>query len=119
MTQVSAYGLTPESFSTDTAVARQVGVFVQDHVEIGDRVHVLVGGRLNSYDDSGLAGGNSLEGTQFGLTGRTGLVYKPRDEVSLYGALFLKVRDEIQTSNLAIDGAKNFGRSRSTTTGGG
>ncbi len=25
-------------------------------------------------------------------------------------ALFLKVRDEIQTANLAIDGAKNFGR---------
>ena len=25
-------------------------------------------------------------------------------------ALFLKVRDEIQTGNLAIDGAKNFGR---------
>ena len=25
-------------------------------------------------------------------------------------ALFLQVRDEIQTGNLAIDGAKNFGR---------
>ena len=27
-------------------------------------------------------------------------------------ALFLKVRDEIQAGNLAIDGAKNFGRFR-------
>ena len=37
----------------------------------------------------------------------------PRRHLALVcweSALFLKVRDEIQTGNLAIDGAKNFGR---------
>ena len=82
----SDYGLTPDSFAEDTVVARQLGVFAQDHLEIGDALHLLLGARLTVYEDSGASGGNTLEGSEQGITSRAGVVYKPRDAWSLYGS---------------------------------
>ena len=88
-------------------------------------------GRPSSSDrvSAGVStGGAPLVTTCFGPRGRRGvppdapLDFAPpalqplirRDGVTdrrrWESALFLKVRDEIQTGNLAIDGAKNFGR---------
>ncbi len=86
VTRGADYGLTEDSFSTDTAVARQVGIYLQDHLDFGDSFHLVAGGRYNTYDDSGFSSGNDLVSEEAGLTGRLGLVYKPIASWSLYGS---------------------------------
>lgn len=85
-TQGSDYGLDESTFPTDTAVARQVGFYVQDHLDLGSALHLVAGGRYNTYDDSGEAGGDELRSEESGFTGRLGVVYKPQADWSLYGS---------------------------------
>ncbi|MDE2881099.1 MAG: TonB-dependent receptor, partial [Acidobacteriota bacterium] len=82
----SDYGLTENDFTTDTAVARQLGFYVQDHLDLGSAFHLVAGGRYNAYDDSGFAGGNDLLSEESGLTGKVGMVFKPETAWSLYGS---------------------------------
>lgn len=82
----SDYGLDAISFTTDTAVARQYGIYLQDHLDLGSAFHLVAGGRYNTYDDTGLAGGDDLVSKQSGLTGRVGVVFKPETNWSLYGS---------------------------------
>ncbi|MDE2881900.1 MAG: TonB-dependent receptor, partial [Acidobacteriota bacterium] len=82
----SDYGLTESSFTTDTAVARQFGFYVQDHLDLGSAFHLVAGGRYNTYDDTGFAGGNDLLSEESGLTGKVGMVFKPETAWSLYGS---------------------------------
>lgn len=86
LTRGSDYGLTEDAFTTDTAIARQMGFYVQDHLDLGSSLHFVAGGRYNTYDDSGFSGGNDLGSEESGLTGRLGLVYKPAPDWSLYGS---------------------------------
>jgi iron complex outermembrane receptor protein len=80
----ASYGLTAASFSTDLADTRRTGVYVQDLVALGARVNLLAGGRIDRYNDSGSSAGLSLDGDQTALTGRLGLVFKPRPHISTY-----------------------------------
>ena len=80
------YGLTESSFTTDTAVARQYGFYAQDHLDLGSAFHLVAGGRYNTYDDTGLGGGDDLRSEQSGLTGRVGVVFKPETNWSLYSS---------------------------------
>ena len=82
----SDYGLTESDFTTDTAVARQLGFYVQDHLDLGSAFHLVAGGRYNTYDDTGFAGGNDLLSEESGLTGKVGMVFKPETAWSLYGS---------------------------------
>ena len=82
----SDYGLTESNFTTDTAVARQFGFYVQDHLDLGSAFHLVAGGRYNTYDDTGFAGGNDLLSEESGLTGKVGMVFKPETAWSLYGS---------------------------------
>ena len=83
-TNVAAYGLTAASFATDLAETMRTGVYVQDLVTVTPRLNVLVGGRLDHYQDTGSSAGRALEGDQTAATGRVGIVFKPRPHVSLY-----------------------------------
>ncbi len=80
------YGLTESAFTIDTAVGRQYGFYVQDHLDLGRSFHLVAGGRYNTYDDTGFAGGDDLRSEENGLTGKVGVVYKPRSAWSLYGS---------------------------------
>ena len=82
----SDYGLTESNFTTDTAIARQYGFYAQDHLDLGSAFHLVAGGRYNTYDDTGLGGGDDLRSEQSGLTGRVGVVFKPETNWSLYSS---------------------------------
>jgi iron complex outermembrane receptor protein len=81
----ATYGLTPASYATDTATTRRLGVYAQDLIGLGARVNVLLGGRVDTYDDSGFSAGRDLEADQTAATGRVGVVYKVTPLVSVYG----------------------------------
>jgi len=83
---VPAYGLAPSNYATDLADSRRTGFYVQDLIGFGARVNVLIGGRIDHYDDGGTSGGRTLEGDQTAATGRVGLVFKPRTDISLYAS---------------------------------
>lgn len=79
------YGLTPDRFATDTAQTTRAGAYGQDLIGIHARVHLLVGGRIDAFDDAGTSGGRPLAADRTAATGRIGLVVKPVPTVSLYG----------------------------------
>ena len=81
---VAGYGLTAASFATDLAETRRTGAYLQDLIALGSRVNLLLGGRVDRYDDEGLSGGRSLAGDQTAATGRVGVVFKPRPQLSVY-----------------------------------
>jgi iron complex outermembrane recepter protein len=83
----STYGLTPDRFSTDTAVTTRTGVYAQDLVSIGPRWNVLAGGRWDRYDDTGASGGLALAADHSAVTGRLGVVFKLRPSLSIYGSV--------------------------------
>lgn len=81
----ATYGLTPASFATDTALARRTGLYVQNLMTLSARWNVLVGGRVDRYDDTGRSGGLDLASDHTAVTGRLGVVYKPAPALSVYG----------------------------------
>ena len=90
--QSPVYGLTPaytvpeSRFGTDLADSLRSGLYVQDLMAIGNRWRVLLGTRLDRYDDNGLdRNGVVLDTDQNAVTGRIGLVFKPAEPISLYG----------------------------------
>ena len=84
---VAAYGLTAASYATDLAETVRSGAYLQDLIALGPRVNVLVGGRIDRYDDSGTSGGFALEANRTAATGRAGLTFKPRPFLSLCGSV--------------------------------
>jgi iron complex outermembrane receptor protein len=83
----AAYGLTPDRYTTETATTRRLGLYVQDLIGLGPRVNVLVGGRVDTFEDRGVSAGRDLAADQTAATGRIGVVYKPRPRLSLYGTV--------------------------------
>jgi iron complex outermembrane recepter protein len=83
-TNPAGYGLTPDRFSTDIAESTRAGVFVQDLVMLGPRWNALVGARADRYDDTGNSAGQALAAQHTAVTGRAGLVFKARRQLSLY-----------------------------------
>lgn len=80
----SNYGLTAASFATDTALASRTGLYAQNLMTLNARWNVLLGGRLDRYDDTGRSGGLDLAVDHTALTGRVGLVFKALPTLSLY-----------------------------------
>lgn len=83
----AAYGLTAASYATDTARTRRSGAFAQDLMSLGPQWNLLVGGRVDHYDDEGRSAGLDLSATRTAVTGRAGVVYKPLPRLALYGSL--------------------------------
>jgi iron complex outermembrane recepter protein len=86
-TSPAAYGLTASSYTTDLAVSVRRGAYAQDLMSLGTRWHLLVGGRVDTYDDEGRSSGVALAADQTAATGRVGVVFKPVSFVSLYGTV--------------------------------
>lgn len=84
LTDPASYGLTAASFSVDTADTTRFGLYGQDLIGLGRHVNVLIGGRVDDYNDDGFSGGRSLEGGQTAATGRVGVVVKPVPTLSFY-----------------------------------
>jgi iron complex outermembrane receptor protein len=82
----ASYRLTAASFSDDTALSRRWGVYVQDLIALGAGWNVLIGGRIDRYDDAGSSAGVALHDDRSAATARAGLVFKPIPVVSLYGS---------------------------------
>jgi len=62
-------------------------VYVQDLIALGPQWNLLLAGRADRYDDSGRSAGQDLAADHTALTGRAGLVFKPRGYISLYGSI--------------------------------
>lgn len=82
----TTYGLTPDRFTTDAAKTTRLGVYGQDLIGVGRRVNLLLGGRVDTFDDTGVSSGLRLAANQQAATGRVGVVVKPTPRVSLYGS---------------------------------
>ncbi len=68
---------------TYTAHTRRTGVFGQDDITLNRYFKALLSGRLDRFHDNGYADTN-LEARDVSLAGRAGLVFKPRQNVSVY-----------------------------------
>jgi iron complex outermembrane recepter protein len=84
-TSGTAYQIAPERFAVDTAQTTRSGAYVQDLLTLGPRWRALLSTRVDRYDDRGDTRGIALDATRNAVTGRAGLVFKPADQVSLYG----------------------------------
>jgi iron complex outermembrane receptor protein len=86
-TRGANYAIAPSRFTVDTADTLRTGVYVQNLMAVGPRWHVLLGGRVDRYDDEGDNRGIALNAGHTALTGRAGIVFKPVDRTSLYGSV--------------------------------
>ncbi len=77
-----------ESFDPSSSTATSAGIYLQDRMIFSDQLSLLVGGRfdyVNQASEDFLSGsGTSQSDTAF--SPRVGLVYKPRETLSLYGS---------------------------------
>lgn len=81
-----AYTVPESRFGTDLAESTRSGLYAQDLMALGNRWRVLLGARVDRYDDSGIDRTNlPLDIAQNAVTGRVGVVFKPSDPLSLYG----------------------------------
>ena len=67
----------------DGTVSR-LGVYFQDQLQVTDQLLVLAGVRYNDFKDNNLLTGESFSDDTFDLRG--GLIYKPREDVSVYAS---------------------------------
>ena len=60
--------------------------YVQDQIEVSDKVLLMLGGRMDTFDITvdDLKGGSSQSREDEEFSPRAGIVFKPRDEVSIY-----------------------------------
>jgi iron complex outermembrane receptor protein len=84
------YGQTSEAMYPIPAFTRQAvksnrnGWFLQDQIEVGPRLQLMLGGRLERFSDNGAAPYPvDFQGTA--LTGRAGLVYRVAPTISVFG----------------------------------
>ena len=85
LTAGALYPIAPTRFGDDTATSTRSGLYVQDLMTIGRRWRVLVGTRVDRYDDTGRdRSGLPLDFDQYAATGRLGVVFKPSDPLSVY-----------------------------------
>jgi iron complex outermembrane receptor protein len=82
----ATYGLTADRFATDLADSVRSGFYAQDLMSFGRRWHLLVGGRVDRYEDEGSSGGVPLAGSHTAGTGRAGLTFKALPTLSIYGS---------------------------------
>lgn len=86
------YGLSGASFYDLEAIAKRptdtrstrYGFYLQDQLHLSDHWIVVGGARYDRYEDEDLLGGTDY--TSGDWTFRGGLIYKPREDVSLYAS---------------------------------
>jgi iron complex outermembrane receptor protein len=86
-TSPARYGLTPDRYFTDTAKTLRAGLYAQDLMYLTPKINLMLGGRVDRYDDEGQSGTTPLGFEGEAATGRAGLVFKPVTGLSLYGAV--------------------------------
>ena len=89
----SAGATTTNSFETDLNDDTRVGinvlsVYVQDEIEISDKLDVIVGMRYDSFDIEvfNVPGNETRTRTDGEFSPRFGVVFKPKENVSFYGS---------------------------------
>lgn len=87
LTGPAAYNVSSIALTTQTALSTRTGLYLQDLIALNAKWSVLVGGRVDRYDDTGSDGVRPLADTRTAVTGRTGVVYKATPTVSLYGSV--------------------------------
>ncbi len=71
---------------------RWYGVYIQDQIQFGDNVHLLIGGRYDKaeigtgFSETSLSDASVTMNEDTHFSPRLGLVYQPRHWVSLYGS---------------------------------
>ena len=76
------YNLAARPYTRSASVSRRSGAYVQDQLLFGERLIVVGGARYDSFNDR-----NKINGVAFkdhDVTLRAGVVFKPRQDVSLY-----------------------------------
>ncbi len=86
-TSPSRYGLTADRYFTDTATTLRAGLYAQDLMYLTPKINLMVGGRVDRYDDEGTSGTINLGFEGQAATARVGLVVKPVTGLSLYGSV--------------------------------
>ncbi len=88
-----AGGSTVNSFSADLNDDTQVGIevlsaYIQDEIRISDNLDLVIGARLDSFDIAVFnVPANDLRSRKDEeISPRLGLVFKPREQISLYGS---------------------------------
>lgn len=85
------YGATPGSFTSATAQTNDIdlyGLYLQDQIDLGEQVKLLVGMRYDSFDQTqGQISGATITNTaqsDSAISPRAGIVWQPVAPVSLY-----------------------------------
>ncbi len=88
-----AGGSTVNSFSADLNDDTRVGIevlsaYIQDEIEISDNLDLIIGARLDSFDIAVFnVPANDLRSRKDEeISPRLGIVFKPREQISLYGS---------------------------------
>jgi catecholate siderophore receptor len=70
------------------SVAKTVGVYLQDQIEVNANWQLVLGARYDHFtaDLLNLRNNTSLDSTDSLLSPRAGLIYKPREEMSIYAS---------------------------------
>ena len=85
------YGLTDERnytlspFTTSTAQTHRTGFYAQDQIVLNRFVQFLLSGRVDRYDDQGIAA-VPVKYEDTALSGRAGIVIKPVEQLSFYAS---------------------------------
>ena len=101
--------------TTDTSASRsQVGLLLQDQIELLPEVNLLLGGRVDFFSQSSTAEAVSIPGifetpardneqSQTAFTPRVGIVYQPMTELALYASYSRSFEPNILTTT-TLDG---------------
>ncbi|MEM8766697.1 MAG: TonB-dependent siderophore receptor [Pseudomonadota bacterium] len=79
------FGPIPAINSTIENEYQTLAVYLQDHVAIGDRWHLLLSGRLSRYGLKELEGGSGADERYTEFDPRVGITYRVNDSLSVYG----------------------------------
>ena len=85
------YGRTPEPLGpefSDTTITRSLGIYLQDQIDLTDNIIVLLGGRLDTFDQTSkdLSGNTETNLSDSAFSPRLGIVYQPIPALSLYAS---------------------------------
>lgn len=78
------FGPIPDINSTVENEYRTLALYVQDHVEIGDRWRVLMSGRLTRYGLEEIVGGSDADESYTEFDPRLGVTFRVNEAVSLF-----------------------------------
>jgi iron complex outermembrane receptor protein len=63
-----------------------LGIYIQDQIDLLDNLHLLVGGRFDIVDQEGISFGSLVDQVDDAFSPRIGIVYQPIEPLSLYAS---------------------------------